>query len=235
MTEPSTAPTDAADTWLVEAARYALLRRLAFALRHELVVNLQPISMMAEVLDQRLKQPTPDLAQLQASMGKISHFSRAAVQSCLDVVSWLAPAPHAQVALDAGVAECVSLLRSNFSFRGVSLRNDVSGAPMLVAQAGLRNVLPACLLAYGDAAQQARELVISVHGGGTGGCELRITEQAAQSSGHAFTGDPPYRTLQWEEVAAMARADGIALSHDGAVTRLSVPVLQSAAAKKTAR
>ena len=47
---------------LAEAARYALLRRLAPSMRHHLVVNLQPIGMIYEVMDRRLSAPEPDLA-----------------------------------------------------------------------------------------------------------------------------------------------------------------------------
>ena len=65
--------------------------------------------------------PQPDLRQLQESMGKIHGLARAAVDSCLDVVTWLAPVAGAAVPLDAGVQECTGLLRSSFSFRGFPL------------------------------------------------------------------------------------------------------------------
>jgi hypothetical protein len=106
---------------LVEAARYALLRRLAYAMRHHMVVHLQPIGMITEVMERRLRMPAPDIGQVHESMDKINGFSRAAVQSCLDVVSWLAPEPGVAIGLDAGVQECVAMLRSNFSFRGFAL------------------------------------------------------------------------------------------------------------------
>src|SRR6187402_581347 len=74
-----------------EAARYALLRRLAPSMRHHLVVNLQPIGMIYEVMDRRLRAPEPDLANLQDSAGKINTFAKAALASCIDVVGWVAP------------------------------------------------------------------------------------------------------------------------------------------------
>ena len=74
-----------------EAARYALIRRLAPSMRHHLVVNLQPIGMIYEVMERRLRQPAPDLANVQDSASKINGFARAALASCLDVVGWLAP------------------------------------------------------------------------------------------------------------------------------------------------
>ena len=154
-----------ADDWVrdrtVEAARYALLRRLAYAMRHHMVVHLQPIGMITEVMERRLRQPSPDLVQVHESMSKINGFSRAAVQSCLDVVSWLAPEEGALIALDAGVAECVALLRSNFNFRGFTLKDEVGGVPVEVSRAGLRNVLPASMLALTDGAASPADVVIS--------------------------------------------------------------------------
>ena len=88
-----------------EAARYALLRRLAPSMRHHLVVNLQPIGMIYEVMDRRLRQPQPDLAHVQDSASKINGFAKAALASCLDVVSWLAPDDTVTVPVDAAARE----------------------------------------------------------------------------------------------------------------------------------
>ena len=55
---------------LAEAARYTLLRRLAPSMRHHLVVNLQPIGMIYEVMDRRLKAPQPALAEVHESAHK---------------------------------------------------------------------------------------------------------------------------------------------------------------------
>ena len=64
---PVTDSAATADCDRAEAARYALLRRLAPSIRHNLVINLQPIGMIYEVLDRRLRGPQPDLAHVQAS------------------------------------------------------------------------------------------------------------------------------------------------------------------------
>lgn len=214
-------PTGWATDRMVEAARYALLRRLAYAMRHHMVVHLQPIGMITEVMERRLQSSSPDLAQVHESMTKINGFSRAAVQSCLDVVSWLAPDANAKVALDAGVQECLALLRSNCNFRGFTLKDEIVAAPAAVARAGLRNVVPACLLALIDRAPspadvvfsaelQARQAVLSI--------DVRATEGSP-----GFAGDPPYRLLQWHEVQALAEAEGIGFEHEGQQVRLTVP------------
>lgn len=212
---------DAAPDRLVEAARYALLRRLAFAMRHHMVVHLQPIGMITEVMERRLQAASPDLVQVHESMTKINGFSRAAVQSCLDVVSWLAPEDGAVVALDAGVGECVALLRSGFNFRGFTLKDEVGSVPLSVTRAGLRNVLPACLLALTDRAASPADVVLTVQPG-SGQAVLTVAVRPGEGS-PGFAGDAPYRLLEWHEVEALARADGIALDRSGEQVRLTFP------------
>jgi len=206
----------------VEAARYASMRRLAFAMRHHMVVHLQPIGMITEVMERRLQAPAPDIARVHQSMAKINGFSRAAVQSCLDVVSWLAPEAGTVVALSAGVQECVALLRSSFNFRGFVLKDEVGDSPATVSRAGLRNVLPATLLALTDRAESPAELVLSAQLASeqvTLSVALRRTEGAA-----GFAGDAPYRLIEWHEVEALARADGIVVERAGDGARLSIPL-----------
>jgi hypothetical protein len=206
----------------VEAARYASMRRLAFAMRHHMVVHLQPIGMITEVMERRLQAPAPDIARVHQSMAKINGFSRAAVQSCLDVVSWLAPEAGTVVALSAGVQECVALLRSSFNFRGFVLKDEVGDSPATVSRAGLRNVLPATLLALTDRAESPAELVLSAQLAAeqvTLSAALRPTEGPA-----GFAGDAPYRLLEWHEVEALARADGIVVERAGDGARLSIPL-----------
>ena len=221
MPDKQEASLDAAPDRLVEAARYALLRRLAFAMRHHMVVHLQPIGMITEVMERRLQAASPDLVQVHESMTKINGFSRAAVQSCLDVVSWLAPEDGAVVALDAGVGECVALLRSGFNFRGFTLKDEVGSVPLPVTRAGLRNVLPACLLALTDRAASPADVVLTVQPG-SGQAVLTVAVRPGEGS-PGFAGDAPYRLLEWREVEALARADGIALDRSGEQVRLTFP------------
>ena len=212
---------DAAPDRLVEAARYALLRRLAFAMRHHMVVHLQPIGMITEVMERRLQSASPDLSQMHESMTKINGFSRAAVQSCLDVVSWLAPEEGAVVALDTGVGECLALLRSSFNFRGFTLKGEVDTVSLPVARAGLRNVLPACLLALTDRTASPADVVLSAQAAPQQ-VVLTVVVRPGQGS-PGFAGEPSYRLLDWREVEALARADGIVLEHAGEQVRLTIP------------
>jgi hypothetical protein len=185
------------------------------------VVHLQPIGMITEVVERRLRSPVPDLVRVHESMNRINGFSKSAVQSCLDVVSWLAPEDGALIALDAGVQECVALLRSNFNFRGFTIRDELGSAPAMVARAGLRNVLPAGLLALTDRASSPADVVVSA--------ELRpdhavlSIDLRANDGSAGFAGDAPYRLLEWREVQALAQADGIGFEREGEQLRLTLP------------
>jgi hypothetical protein len=204
----------------VEAARYALLRRLAFAMRHHMVVHLQPIGMITEVMERRLRQPDPDLGQVHESMEKINGFSRAAVQSCLDVVTWLAPEDGVGIALDAGVQESVAMLRSNFSFRGFTLKDEVGAVPLEVSRASLRNVLPAVLVALTDRAASPADVVLT--GSADMGRAVLTVIVTTTDGSQGFAGDPPYRLLEWPEVQALAHAEGVALERDGQQARITL-------------
>lgn len=220
MLETQNTPITASDL-LVEAARYALLRRLAFAMRHHMVVHLQPIGMITEVMERRLQSAAPDIAQVHESMAKINGFSRAAVQSCLDVVSWLAPEEGAVVVLGAGVQECVALLRSSFNFRGFTLKDEVGACAVPVARAGLRNVLSACLLALTDRAASPADVGLSAQAGAG---QVILSAAIRPTDGPAgFADDVPYRLLEWHEVEALAVADGIALERAGDKVSLAIP------------
>ena len=131
---------------LAESARYALLRRLAPSMRHHLVVNLQPIGMIYEVLERRLKAPEPDLGDVHESAQKINGFAKAALNSCLDVVTWLAPDEEVLTTAEAGSRECLDLVATSLTFRGYALRNEVGAVPGQFRRSAIRNVLTAALL-----------------------------------------------------------------------------------------
>ncbi len=141
-----------------EAARYALTRRLIPVLRHHLVVDLQPIGLIYQVLDRKLNAGETELAPIRESLARIDVLARRAVASSLDVVSWLAPDTEASTPLGSGVVDCLNMLRSNFTFRGFAVHNEVGDAPLRVPQAALREVLTAALIAATDGASSPVDL-----------------------------------------------------------------------------
>jgi hypothetical protein len=209
-----------------EAARYALLRRLAPSMRHHLVVNLQPIGMIYEVMDRRLRAPVPDLAHVQDSAGKINGFAKAALNSCIDVVSWLAPDDSVAVTVEDAVRECTALLATSLSFRGYALRNNVEPLPGRVRRSGVRSVLAGVLVHCTDHAQAPADLELAAHAE-AGGARLEVTTRATQGD-QGFTGEPGYRRITWEDLQALAAADGVEVQRDGGRISLLLPWVNAA-------
>ena len=204
-----------------EAARYALLRRLAPSMRHHLVVNLQPIGMIYEVMERRLRAPVPDLAHVQDSASKINGFAKAALNSCLDVVSWLAPDDAVTTTVEEGVRECTALLATSLSFRGYALRNQVTPVPGAVQRSGIRSMLSGVLIHCTDHLPAPSDLVLSCTAEPGGACIL-VTPRRTQGD-VGFSGEPHYRRIGWSDLEALAAADGVRLEREGEGIALRLP------------
>ncbi len=203
-----------------EGARYALLRRLAPALRHEAVAPLQPIAMAASLLERRLRDPEPDLALVQDTAARLTGYSRTAVQSCLNLLEWLTPAPQPGVSLQDAVRGTLNLLRGNLSLHGFTLRDEVRETDTRVGHTSLRFVLPACLLWLTDSAGAPAEVTLHAHDAGP---QVQLVLDLQPAAGEAGIDDPPaYRPLRGEEVQALALEEGIALVRQGDTLSLTL-------------
>lgn len=211
--------TDAAQR-RVEAARHVLLRRLVPSVRERMLANLEPIGMMAEVIARRLQQSAPDLAHIEADLGKVHGFARTAVAVNLDVVNWLAPEPGdpSRVTLEAGVQECVKLLRSDLGFRGFGLRQLQGDGADAVSCVALRTLLPAVLFALAD--EPRRSAGFTVTAGESGVLTIRAEADAASAMRPAHA---PERPLRWDAVQALAAAEGVQLQRESDTVVLRFP------------
>ena len=205
----------------VEAARYAMLRRLAPSMRHHLVVNLQPIGMIYEVMDRRLRAATPDIVHLQDSAGKINTFAKAALASCIDVVGWLAPDESIATGVPEAVRECSSLLATSLSFRGYALRNEVGEVEGKVRRSAIRQLLSATLLHCTDHHPAPAELVLGAAAEASG-IRLSVLLRPTQNDKGIAT-EAGYRKMDWGDLTALAVAEGVDLKRQGDVVLLGFP------------
>ena len=220
MPEPQPTPRATASTE-TEAARYALLRRLAPSMRHHLVVNLQPIGMIYEVMERRLRAPAPDLAHVQDSATKINGFAKAALASCLDVVGWLAPDDTAATSVEDAVRECASLLSTSLSFRGYALRNEAPALPRKIRRAAIRNLLSGVLLHCTDEKPAPADLVL---GGEAEAQGALVTVSVRPTQGDkGMTADANYRKISWADLQALAAAEGVQIHREGDQILLRFP------------
>jgi hypothetical protein len=205
----------------VESARYALLRRLAPSMRHHLVVNLQPIGMVYEIMDRRLRAPEPNLADVHDGAQKINSYSRAALASCIDVITWLSPEDGGRTTAAEGIRECLGLVATSFTFRGFALRNESGEVGGEVQRAAFRNVVTGALVYLSDEHPAPAEIVLTAQAAAEG---LQMTLTVRPSDGEpGFATAPTYRPLTWDDVQALARADSVQLQRHEASLRITLP------------
>ena len=195
---------------LAHAARHDILRRLAPALRHDMVVPLQSLGMTMEALSARLDRGALDAEDLHAAVSKLNRLTRKAVASCLHVATWMEPSEDDSVPLHEGVEECAGLLASSLNFRGFHLRNEVAEVPMEVSRSALRFLLAAALLSLADHAPGAGELVLSGELA-AGHAVVAVSWQASPDAATTQLHDAGQATLSWAEVQALATLETVEL------------------------
>jgi len=197
-----------------DAVRYAVLQRISPAIRHDMVVNLQPIGMIYELMEHRVATRREDIVALQESTAKMNRFAKAALASCIDSVTWLERDPAAMVQLAEGVGESVAMLGRTFGFMGFTLVNRVGGTACLVPRDALRHTLTAALLAAIDTAPCPSDVILASEAGAHDlALSLDVVARPGQRVMQPF--QESYRRLSWEDVEAVASAESVGFSHHG--------------------
>ncbi len=207
---------------LARAAQHDILRRLAPPLRHDLVVPLQSLGMLAEALGARLERGDAAPEDLQAGVSRLNRLARQAVAHCLEVCTWMEPAEDDTVGLREGVADLVRLLGTSLDFRGFELRAEDAGGDLAVSRSALRFLLAAAILSLADAAPGPGELVVRSQAAGSHGL---VTADYRPRPEGSFTrlheaGEPP---LAWPEVQALAAQHGVELLREPQAIALRLP------------
>jgi hypothetical protein len=207
---------------LARAARHDILRRLAPPLRHDMVVPLQSLGMMAEALNARLERGAIPPEDLQAMVSKLNRLSRQAVATCVDVSTWMQPSEDDAAGVREGVDECVRLLSTSLNFRGFALRAELAAGEFDVSRFALRFLLPAAIFSLVDAAPAPGDIVLRTELASSHA--VVAVEYLPQAEG-SFTqlhesGDTP---LAWPEVQALAAEEGVELLRNGSTIVLRLP------------
>ena len=202
----------------VEAARYALLRRLAPTIRHHLVGEFQPIGMIATLLDRHLQTDAPNLIHLRENSAALGKLARTAANNCMNLMSWLVPKSGAVTPLGSGVVDCLSLLTTEFRFKGFVIVNEIADMPVKVSTLSLRSVLPAALLALSDQQPGPADFVLTASWAGGGVVLSLLRRPAERSAENSSSAD--YRALTWPEVAALAQAESVGFTQSADAVQL---------------
>jgi hypothetical protein len=200
---------------LAEAARYALMRRLLPAIRHNIAGTLQPIGMMSAILERRIKAAVPDMAQLDKNTQALSTLSREASATSQNLMTWLAPKDNDPVEVSPAIDESLGLMTTELSFRGFSIANETAQLQLQLPKGILRSVFTASLIALTDKVEGAAKIVVTA-GTTDGRVQLKITLESGGSDEMAECGGQAriYRSLDWDEVELLADAEGVSLVHD---------------------
>jgi hypothetical protein len=207
---------------LARAAQHDILRRLTPPLRHDMVVHLQSLGMMAEALNARMERGVVQQDDMAGSVSKLNRLSRQAVARCLDVCTWMEPAEDDTIVLREGVPELVGLLSTSLNFRGFDLRSEPGDGEFEVTRSALRFLLAAAILTLTDAAPAPGEVTVRTEQSSSHG--VVAVEYTPQPEGN-FTqlhesGEAP---LSWVEVQALAAQHGVELLRNGQAIILRLP------------
>jgi hypothetical protein len=199
---------------LARAAQHDILRRLTPPLRHDMVVHLQSLGMMAEALSARMERGRVNQDDLAGAVSKLNRLSRQAVARCLEVCTWMEPAEDDTARLREGVAEVLRLLSTSLNFRGFDLRTELSDGDFDVSRTALRFLLAGAILTLTDAAPAPGELIVRTEQSSSHG--VIAVEYQPQPEG-TFTqlheaGDAP---LSWVEVQALAAQHDVEVMRSG--------------------
>lgn len=199
---------------LAEAARYALMRRLAPVIRHDMAGSLQPIAMVAGMLERRLHKPDTDPDALLKNARDILALSKEAAASCVNLMGWFAPRENKLVAVDTGIAECLGMLATELSFKGFSIVNktgQATGTLGKLPHLAFRNVFTAAVIALTDAAATPHAVIVEAEPSDSG-LSIRITLKNTQAIAKP-PANTPYRQIEWSDVEALAEQESAHLSY----------------------
>ena len=214
----------AEQTSRLEAAHYALLRRLSASLRHRLMGDMQPITLLAELAERQIAKSAPDFEKTRDAVVKVRQQARTAVASMMNVLAWITSEENPTVILKEGIDACVDLLRTDSELRGVRIvRGECPAANAIVGRRALRTVSAAAIIAGVDARPSPSEIVVSC----VTGRDCAIVRIELRHSGNVHNEIQDARPLTWDDVTVIAADEGVELERQAnpAVVECRIPTV----------
>ena len=186
-----------------DAIRYAVLRKLASAIRHSLMGDLQTIQFSAELAARMIDSGAAG-PKLDECIKMLPDQTRAAVASCRAMIEWLRPDDKAATTVEETLRQCLKVAGDDWTLRGIEASTDVRSGGVLVAKPVLREMLVTSLLTLADTHPGPIDIAIVAEA--TGG-EVVVKLSATQAG--RKTQFPPmmlYRALSFEDVMTIGNA-----------------------------
>jgi len=216
---------------LAEAACYAVLRRIAPVLRHDVAGFMQPVGMLMMVLQRRVQMPEPDLQAIAKNVVSASALAKEAAAGCMNAISWIAAREDSAVSLQSSVNQAAKLLAMELSAQGLEISNIISSDAVVVPQSFFRSVLVGALLAFCDQRMTGSTLQISLEvetGNNTAPNRLMLRMLPGDVAAVSGLTDSPAmghlsRRIDWPDVEAMARSFGVTMDRGDGYLAVGLP------------
>ncbi len=190
-------------------------------MRHALMGELQGVQFASDLTGQMVKRGVSG-ASLSDTVSQISDHARGAAAVSRSIMEWLRPEAGARTQVDAGLHECVKVAGEVWILRGIksSIRCEVGHAE--VERAVFLEMVVVSLLTLTDVRHGALDIGLAADRI-DGRVAVRIDARAADRRSAA---SPMFhRALGFDDVRALAKADGIACICEDAAVGLEFPTL----------
>lgn len=207
-------------------------------MRHDMAGGLQPVMMLATIVEKRLLSPTPDIQTLAKNCHEMRSLAIDATHTSLDVIAWMTPEADARVALGKGISDATHLLATELSFRGFKFENLTETEAIEVRLDHLRGFFMSALLALTDASPAPATIrITAAQDGDNMLVSLLLTDiksplkpALGTSLGESSPNEElqiglaAYRKIDWNDVQAIAEVDGLSVNHEAASVMLRLPL-----------
>jgi hypothetical protein len=211
---------------LADAANYAVLRRIAPALRHDVAGLMQPVGMMMMVLQRRVQMAEPDLSAMAKNIASAGALAKDATTGCMNAIGWMAAGEGTHMNLRNGINEVSKLLESEFSAAELKVVNEISDDQVTAPQNFLRSVVIGALLAFCDQRTPGTTLTICLERENNASGDLLAVRMLPVESAVvpvATDTNRKYRPIDWPDVEAMAGSLGVAMVRGNGWLTLALP------------
>jgi hypothetical protein len=214
-----------------DAARYGILRRLGPALKHDLVINLQGVSILAEIISTRIEKGGGQAEGIQSDIDKMNRLARSAIGACLVVAGWMDTADDEGIAVHEGIRESIKLLENSLGFAGFSIRNETPESDLQVSRVVIRNLVSACLIILADTADEPCALLVKTQVQAAS-ATVRISRGESTPGAGVAGFELSARRVQWRDVQSLAQVEGVEIVRDENSIELRLPRMQVTTALK---
>jgi len=193
--------------------------------------SMQPISMIAMVLQRRMQAPEPDMQAIAKNTASISALTKDAMAAGMDAMGWLTQRDDAPIELQAGLQEMTRMLTIELSACGLQLVSEAGLHAPQVPRGFVRTVLVAAVLAFCDGPREAGTLSIRVESsldngsGGMPGSALIVRRTPDPEAAGFAESLAPTRTrpIGWDDVQALASLFGVPVTLGAGWVKIRLP------------